>query len=281
VVKLIGAAFLPATGAVLLVTGRFFTSGGLHLAFGWIMNEKGWADFVVDFGFTLPLVLLAGVMAFRNRDSEDRAFAGSSLATLAVCVVVAFSRWEWDNMKLMLWAWLTLVPCLWTRVLQPLPVVLRAALCVLLFFSGAVSLIGGLDARQGHVLAKRSELDLWRAATAHIPMETRFAAEPEFNHPLILLGRKVACGYSGHLWSHGLDYEPKMNLLKQSLAGSMAWSQSAPLLGVEWLVIRKKDRHPGTTSPTDAILDLRPFLRGDRQSPAAPPKAATPPEAKR
>ena len=73
------------------------------------------------------------------------------------------------------------------------------------FFREAVSLIGGLDTRHGYAIARRSELAAWQHAIASIPPDVRFASVPDYNHPLILLGRKVACGYEGHLWSHGLE----------------------------------------------------------------------------
>jgi hypothetical protein len=271
---LVGASFLPATLGVLLVTGFLFATGGLHLAFGWILNNKGWLAFCRDFGVTLPLALAAGVMAFRNKDAEARCFAGIGIGIFAVCVVVAFAPWEWDNMKLMMWCWLALAPYLWSGVLKPMHMAPRTVLCFLLFFSGAVSLIGGLDARHGYPLARRSEVDVWRAVTAGIPPEARFAAAPEYNHPLLLLGRKVACGYDGHLWSHGLDYQAKMDLLKKSLAGSVPWAQSAPILGVEWVAIRHKEQPGVLNDQIGALLDLRPFLKSDPDRPAhqTPPR---------
>ena len=130
-------------------------------------------------------------------------------AAVAVCLVLRhlLRAWEWDNMKLMLWSWIVIAPYLWTKVIAPMKPGARVAICILLFFSGGVSLLGGLDARHGYGIARRSELDAWKHAVAGIPANVRFACVPDYNHPLILLGRKVACGYEGHLWSHGLTYQ--------------------------------------------------------------------------
>ena len=177
-------------------------------------------------------------------------------------------------MKLMLWSWLVIAPYLWKKILAPLRLPARAAVCLALFFSGGVSLIGGLDARHGYAVAQRSELDAWRHATADIPPETRFACVSDYNHPLILLGRKVACGYEGHLWSHGLDYSERIALLRNSLSGELSWEFSAPFLNVEWVALREKD-FPTAKAPGDlpaaeaygALYDLRPALRQDPSSP--------------
>lgn len=269
----VAIAFLPATLAVLLVTGGLYSSGGVHLAFGWIMNQKGWGSFFRDFGFTLPLGLAAGVMALRGKDPEARCFTGTAIGLFALCTVVAFASWEWDNLKLILWCWLALAPYLWSHVLRPLHAVPRAVLCVLLFFSGAVSLIGGLDSRHGYALARRSELDHWRAVTAAIPPEARFATAPEYNHPLILLGRKVACGYEGHLESHGLPYEAKMELLENSLNGSVPWADTVPVLNVQWVAIREKDLPASMKMHKGALFDVRPLLQPATDNPtvSAPP----------
>ena len=138
-------------------------------------------------------------------------------------------------------------------------------------------MIGGLDARHGYAIGRRSELAGWQHAIAGIPPWVRFACVPDYNHPLLLLGRKVACGYEGHLWSHGLDYQKKFELLNKSLNREVRWRSSAPLLDVEWLALRNKDL-PATKPPGDspaanaygALYDLRPLLTQDPSSPESP-----------
>jgi hypothetical protein len=174
-------------------------------------------------------------------------------------------------MKLMMWCWLVLAPYLWTLVIRPLQWPAQAALCFVLFFSGAVSLLGGLDGRHGYSLASRSELAAWQSAIAGIPATDRFAAMPDYNHPLILLGRKVACGYDGHLWSHGLDYGEKMALTKSALSGATGWQEAAPKLSAQWSALRQIDRPEAVPQGLGTLTDLRPYLKPDSKSPAPPP----------
>lgn len=278
----VGAAVLPASLCVLLITGNFHASGGLHLAWDWLPNfypdrkDRGWVSVLEDFGLTLPLALATVIVAIRKKDAEARCFSGLAIVVFGICGFVAFTRWEWDNMKLMMWCWLALAPYLWAQVIHPLQWPAQVALCFLLFFSGAVSLYGGLDARHGYTLASRSELENWQAAIRDIPATDRFAVVPDYNHPLILLGRKVACGYDGHLWSHGLDYEAKMALTKDALRGAVSWAVAAPELDVQWAALRRTDqtdRINALIGPEGigALFDLRPYLIPIQASPTPLP----------
>lgn len=267
----VAAAFLPATACVLLITGGFYSSGGMHQAWGWILNGKDGVAFLKDFGLTLPLGAVTVYLALRGPDVEARCFSVAAAALFLLCCVVSFSRWEWDNMKLMMWCWLVLAPYLWTLVLRPLHWPAQAALCFVLFFSGAASLLGGLDSRHGYSLARRSELAAWQAAVAAIPATDRFAAMPDYNHPLILLGRKVSCGYDGHLWSHGLDYGEKMALTKAALRDGASWPDAAPQLDVQWAALRTIDRPEAVPRGLGTLTDLRAFFKPASESPTPPP----------
>jgi hypothetical protein len=276
VLILVASATIPATAAVYLVTGFLSIAFGIRWSPTWIPGEAGWNSWVWiwNFGLTLPLCMVLVVILFFDRDLEARCFVWTASALFVTCCVLVFAPWEWDNMKLMLWSWLVVAPYLWKKMLVPLKLPGRAAVCLALFFSGGISLIGGLDARHGYAIAQRSELDAWRHAIADIPSGARFACVSDYNHPLILLGRKVACGYEGHLWSHGLDYKEAISLLKRALTGDVSWRFSAPSLDVEWLALRKKDlpaaKAPGDPPATEAygaLYDLGPLLRQDPSSP--------------
>ncbi|HEY5704301.1 MAG TPA: hypothetical protein VIS96_01870 [Terrimicrobiaceae bacterium] len=275
----VASAALPAAISILLVTGFFSVSSGIRWSPTWIIGGTGWnlGMLIWNFGLALPLSLILVIALLFDKDIEARCFVwAASVIFFAACIFV-LTPWEWDNMKLILWSWLVIAPYQWKKLLAPLKPPARAALCVVLFFSGAVSLIGGLDARHGYVVAQRSELAAWQHAVASIAPGVRFAGVSDYNHPLILLGRKVACGYEGHLWSHGLDYRKKFDLLNKSLTGEVSWRSSAPLLDVEWLALRNKDlpgRKPPGDSPAEnafgALYDLRPLLKQDPSSPENP-----------
>lgn len=244
---LVAMAIVPATTAIWLVTGGFSAASGVRWLPGWMQGEEGWKFWAMNFGVGLPLLLWLFGETFLRGDRESRAFGVVSLAVFLLCFFISFAPWEWDNTKLLLWAWLVAAPFLWSRILAPLAPVLRSALCVALFFSGAVSLIAGLDGRHGYGLASRSELAATQKILRDIPPETRLAVEPQFNHPAILLGYPVVCGYDGHLWSHGLAYQETYARLKSVMRKESGWIDRAGKLGARWIYFR---------GPTPALQEV-------------------------
>ncbi len=273
---LVGAAFVPATAGVLCVTGMLSASGGVHLAWGWMAGAGGLWQLPRDFGLVIPLGLATLVVALRQGRAEERFFVMVAAALFGLCSVVAFASWPWDNMKILLWCWLACSPYLWSLVIAPLPAVARAGVCTVLFFSLSVSLAGGLDARHGYCLARRSELDAWRSAMRDIPATDRFAVVPVYNHPVILLGRQVACGYEGHLWSHGLDYRMKHDVLTEAMAGRVPWVAAAPVLDVQWVAVRALDRTDTMTARFGMLYDVRETFMTGATAPAHPPSPPRP-----
>jgi hypothetical protein len=99
--RFVGAAFLPATVAILLVTGGFSTSAGLRwLPRGLLTDGEVW-DWIWNFGLILPAGLALAISLWRHPDPEARCLAGTSLGLFVVACFVAFAPWEWDNMKLL------------------------------------------------------------------------------------------------------------------------------------------------------------------------------------
>jgi hypothetical protein len=232
---------VPASIAVFLVTDGLGAAGGLHWNPGWMQEQGGAMFWFWNFGISLPLGILLIWQGLVRGDAEARAFTLLSIGVFILCSLVSFATWEWDNTKLILWAWIAAAPYVWSRVIFPWPALARAAVCVTLFFSGAVSLAGGLDGRHGYKLIDRSELDQMRKLLSNVPQGSRLAVHPEYNHPAILLGYPVVCGYEGHLWSHGLDYKETLKTLNEVLEKSPGWLEKASHIKAAWIVF------PGAT----------------------------------
>jgi hypothetical protein len=235
--RFVGFAFLPASAAMYFVTGGFSATSGLRWLPGWMQGSEGAMFWIWNFGVSLPLLLLLAWRIARDRKPEALCFAGTGLIVFLICCFVSFAPWEWDNTKLFLWAWLACTPFLW-EMLEGWPSVLRTTACIVLFFSGAVSLVGGLDGRHGYKLINRSDLAEASAALHQVPAEARIVIEPEFNNPVILLGRPVFCGYEGHLWSHGLNYRKQWDALQLVLKKGTGWKDALGTLEADCMFLQ-------------------------------------------
>jgi hypothetical protein len=244
---------------LMAVTGWLVTSGaGGHSAAGSIGWAPGWmSDGSIGFWFlnfgilpVLAVLLLVAVLGGRG-EPEDLPFVLVPLGVFASCLLIRFAPWPWDNTKLMLWCWIALAPSLWRIVIRPCPVFLRSALLILMFGPGAVSLAVGLDARHGYTMADRVAMERAEVLLRDVAPDAVIACSPEYNHPVLLSGHRVVCGYEGHLWSHGLDYKRRMALLDSVMRGEEGWSDKAVWLGISkiyWSDLEAK-HWPGSRLP--------------------------------
>jgi hypothetical protein len=288
--KVVACALLPAFFFTWLTTDHFRAGSILKPHLGWVMSDSTfgraslfqfWSD---NFGIFIPLALLlialCGWRAWENglkwnqESSEAIAFLLPALAIFVSGLLFQFAPWQWDNLKLMIWAYFLVLPFLWKDLIAHWSVPARALVCMALFGSGFVTLFGGLSVgRPGFEIANRVELAGVGDAVERLPVEARFAAYPTFNHPLLLQGRKLVLGYPGHLWSQGFaDYTGVNNLLNQLMQGAENWREIARNLHVRYIFWGREEttnyaasRRPWEgTAPTVAsgpwgtIYDLEP-----------------------
>lgn len=244
-------SIIPATWLVHLVTAGFGAPSAFRYAPGWMQADGGVWFWWWNFGLFLPLVVWLGLIVFSRGggDRTTRVFYAVGAGTLVFCFVFAIAPWEWDNTKLIVWGYLTLMPLLWTQVLAQWPGWLRAATCVALFFSGALSLAVGLDQRHGYQLASRAEMADVQMLLRGVPRNARLATAPSYEHPALLLGRPLAMGYEGHLVSQGFDYAPQRTDLDCLMNGADGWRDSARRLGTRYLFWGRREaaRWPQST----------------------------------
>lgn len=248
---LVAAAFLPATALVYLITDHFRAKSIMGWAPGWLESDPSFSTspigfWINNFGILLPLaiilVALLGWQALRPLRAREfslgraTAFVAPALAIFLFAFFVKTAPWGWDNTKLFIWAYFLVLPFLWSELIAHWLWPIRYAVCGLLFATGFVTLIGGLEVGSpGYDFADRAELDNVAAAVRRLPVTDRFAAYPTYNHPLLLNGRAVVCGYPGHLWTQGFDYVPVEQQLKRLMLGAPDWRARAQALQARYL----------------------------------------------
>jgi hypothetical protein len=266
VVTLLASSFLPATFFVWLITDHFQAGSVLEWHPGWVQSDEDFARpfflfWFANFGILIPLVfVLIGLCVQRvwktgirwgNKLSTEVVFLLAATAIFVFGFFVKTAPWGWDNLKIMIWAYFLVLPFLWTHLIARWSMPVRVAICVALFGSGFVSLLGGLAAgRNGFGFADRAELDGVGDAVQRLPAEARFAAYPIYNHPLLLQGRKVVLGYPGHLWTEGFDSGPQQKRiyaytqeqLRELMEGAGDWRETARHLRVRYLFWGREEK---------------------------------------
>jgi len=243
--RLVLCALLPATWLVWLLTEGFASQSMIHIRAGWMQKGNLFLFWGENFG-VLPLCVFALLLWIGRRletpglpEEEqaavrmEAALVFPALIWFALTCFVMFAAWEWDNTKIMIWSYLVILPPLWAMLRRWRPR-WRVATVILLFFSGFLTVCGGMRGTGFRVIA-RSELDFLREPLREIPVEATFACVPTYNHPLLLLGRKVVAGYEGHLISHGFDISRSKRALESLLRGKPGWEERARELGAEYL----------------------------------------------
>jgi hypothetical protein len=237
-------SLIPAGFWVYCITG-FSKTGAIGWKPGWMAapNEAWWWFWLENFGLFIPACIACAIYLLMPakplmRDAKQmlRLFFFPSAFAFLTCCFVKFAPWEWDNTKLFFWAYLVMLFCLWEGFLKKWPLLVRAPVCLGLFFSGFISLTGGiLSNPEGFEIGRASEWRQVSDATRSFPPEAVFAIYPTYNHPLLVNGHRVVLGFPGHLWSHGLDYRPFEVKLENLMESDTGWQQTAKELGVDYL----------------------------------------------
>lgn len=264
---LVGAALIPASFFVWIVSDNFNAGSVLEWKPGWVQDHGEFAMpffnfWLVNFGAWIPVTLffvgITGLTVWKNYQAPDfKIPAGVAFLLPAATIfllgyLIKFAPWEWDNIKIIVWAYFIILPFLWTDLIVQWPIHLRALVCAALFASGFVSLFGGLAAgKPGFGVADRGELDAVGVVVRKLPATARFAGFPTYNHPLLLQGRKMVMGYPGHLWTQGFNYAEVEKKLKGLMQGAPNWKENARALGVRYLFWGREEKlnYPTSTRP--------------------------------
>jgi len=259
----------------------FFRMGGTanfgsSTMFG-LLLQKTWNGVIApffqfwltNFGLWIPLALaLVGLVGWRiwksgwrwgDRPPADVAFVLPAIVIFAAGYFFKTAPWEWDNLKLMVWGYFLILPFLWSDIIGRWAFPERAAICIALFGSGFVTLLGGLSAgHPGFGLIERARLDYAGAALRPLPVEARFASYPTYNHPVLLQGRKVVLGYPGHLWTEGFNSGDASNRLTELMNGAANWREAAKALGVRYVFWGQdeKTNYQSSSRPWEATAFL-------------------------
>ena len=246
-------AVVPATLEVLALTDLFQRTSVVSWKAGWVIGQQNPLLFLLtNFGFLIPLLLFAVRFSLSSRNAEHRWLLFPGLLLWTVFFFVMFAPWDWDNIKMMAWAYLLLVPVLGTMLQESVRPPWRAAVYVVLFFSGGVSLYSEYRPQNGGLgVVRVEEFDAVCQALKTLPDRSRVATEQGHNHPVVLCGYPLAVGFGGWLWSHGIQAAGSETKLKQLMTGHADWKRLASDLQARYIFWgpREQNAYKDSTRP--------------------------------
>jgi hypothetical protein len=214
-------------------------------------------------GLFIPLLVIALVWKPDNYLVPRRLLLFYLPFTLAFFVpnFVKLAPWVWDNIKMLFYWWIVSAPIvalllarLWEEHVGQK--VLAASLLVLMTLAGTLDIVP-LLLQQGHY----GEFDRDGVAFAEsikekTPPAATILHAPIHNTPVFLTGRKSIMGYPGHIWTHGLEYGPREQEIKQIYAGSTNAAALLAKYGVDYVVIGPHEF--STENPNTAFFSVYP-----------------------
>jgi uncharacterized membrane protein len=174
-----------------------------------------------------------------------------------------FQPWDWDNTKFFMFWWLfgsVAIGALLARLaLRGLDgVVLAGALAIILCLSGTLDVARALDLQASSFeFTDPGGLRVAAWVRGNTPTDAVFLTATDHNEPVTTMtGRKVVCGYTGWLFTYGLDdYVVRQRDDYLMLSGQAGSDQLVRQYHVDYVVIGPQERN-GDAHASDAYWSL-------------------------
>jgi hypothetical protein len=169
--------------------------------------------------------------------------------------------WVWDNIKMLFYWWIVsapLVALLLARVWEQHvgQKVLAASLFVILTFAGALDIFPLLTGQGEYEEFDRNGVVFAESIKQTTAASATILHAPIHNTPIFLTGRRSIMGYPGHIWTHGLDFGPRENEIKQIYAGGIDAAALLAKYRVDYVVIGPQEY--SVVKPNVAFFDRYP-----------------------
>ncbi len=205
--------------AFLEITGRWIRSDKRNLVEFWFYNS----------GLLIPLA----AMGLYKLKFPKLIFFFPAVIVFILANTVQFQPWDWDNIKLLSWAFLFFAILAGSQLAhffskgRPYS---QFALVILftLVASGILSIAHQLP--QTYIAYDNADIEMATWVGENTKPDDIFLIDPWPTHPIPgLTGRSVYLGYPGHLWVHGIDYRERQRIVEQVLTGDLTLLQDSDI----------------------------------------------------
>lgn len=223
---------------------------GIRFQPGWMADSQNliWFWFK-NLGVFIPMLLTAVVWRKRlNLRKQALIFYLPFGLLFILCNLFLFAPFAYDNNKIMIFWYMLSLPFV-AKLLVSLHDAaswwLRAAtvrtLLLALVFSGTLNLIHELQGGGWQELSAE-EVALAQEVSKTTQSDDVFLTAPVHNNLLTLAGRAVFMGYTGHIYSHGLDTVPVEKTIKAIYAGKPGAPELLQSAEIDYIVVGPNER---------------------------------------
>ena len=176
---------------------------------------------------------------------------------------VKLAPWVWDNIKMLFYWWIVSAPIvalllarLWEQHVGQK--VLAASLFVILTLAGALDIFPLLTRQGEYQEFDGNGVEFAEKIKETTPPTATILHAPIHNTPIFLTGRRSLMGYPGHIWTHGLDFGPRENEIKQIYAGAPDAAALLAKYRVDYVVLGPHEE--SVVKPNVAFFDRYPLV---------------------
>ena len=237
--------------------------------FGW---DKGGDENFVRFwlkntGVFVPLVLAGICLKFRIQDSGFKTGSPESqilnpksqilnpailfYLPFLFCFVVAnvykFAPWQWDNIKILIYWFVGSLPfaafaLVWAWRKDVRLKIIAAGLFFALTAAGALDVWRVVSAQINYPVFDADAVKIAAQIKQKTAPDALFLNAPTYNTPVVLSGRRSLMRYTGHLLSHGIDYEGRLADLQKMYQGDATAALLIKKYNIEYVLIAPEER---------------------------------------
>jgi hypothetical protein len=176
--------------------------------------------------------------------------------------VLRLSPWIWDNVKFLFYWFVASTPvvALLLARLARGPGAARLSAPVLLLglvAAGALDVWRMASGSVDHTVFDADAVAFGRAMAEATPPRAVIGALPTHDSPAVLAGRRLLLGYTGHIWSQGLDAGSRERDLQRFFSGAASAAELQERYGIDYVLIGPRERAAAPSGDADwATLPL-------------------------
>lgn len=235
--------------------------------FGW---DLGWDNgdhnvlwfWFVNTGIFIPLLLAAIWLLARQKLNDSHSADASAenrdarrlllfFLPFALCFVganvVRLAPWIWDNVKVLIYWYVGAIPIVaWLlaeiRSRVNGSVVLVPMLLFILTLSGWLDVWRVASSQIEHQILPPLLVGVADSLKSTIPRDTLILTAPEYATLPVLTGSRWFLGYTGHVWSHGIDPHEREAIVKKIYSGGEEARKLIQEHKIDFIVVGPQER---------------------------------------